>query len=72
MVMLAEPCVSSLPSQPKPACRELIELLTEVSPELMEEVAGEFFAANTRNVLHESKRVRVLESRMGSPPVHSR
>ncbi len=65
-------CVSSLSSHIEPACRELMELLTEVSPELVEEVAGEFFATNTRTVLHESSRVRVLESHLGSPPVQSR
>ena len=64
--------MSSLSSHLVPACRELIELLTEVSPDLVEEVASEFFATNTRTVLHESSRVRVLESHLGSPPVHSR
>lgn len=44
------------------------ELLTDVSPEMVDEFAQDFFAGRGRRVLHDSKRWRVLDTWNGEPP----
>lgn len=44
------------------------ELLTDVSPELVEDFAQDFFAGRGRKVLHDSTRWRVLDTWIGNPP----
>lgn len=44
------------------------DLLTDVSPELVDEFAQDFFAGRGRKVLHDSKRWRVLDTWIGNPP----
>ena len=48
------------------------ELLTDVSPELVEEFSQDFFAGRGRKILHDSKRWRVLDTWIGTPPELSR
>ena len=48
------------------------ELLTSVSPELVDEFADDFFAHRGRKVLHDSRRWRVLDTWIGDPTEHSR
>ena len=48
------------------------ELLTSVSPELVDEFADDFFANRGRKVLHDSKRWRVLDTWIGNPAEHFR
>lgn len=47
---------------------EMKDLLTDVSPELVDEFAHDFFAGRGRKILHDSKRWRVLDSWIGEPP----
>ena len=53
-------------------CSEMSELLTDVSPELVEEFSQDFFAGRGRRILHDSKRWRVLDTWVGTPPELSR
>ena len=48
------------------------ELLTSVSPELVDEFADEFFAKQGRKILHDSRRWRVLDTWNGDPTEHFR
>lgn len=48
------------------------ELLTSVSPELVDEFSSDFFANRGRTVLHDSRRWRVLDTWVGDPPVYYR
>ena len=50
------------------SCSEMKELLTDVSPEIVEEFAQDFFAGRGRRVLHDSKKWRVLDTWSGDPP----
>lgn len=53
-------------------CSDMDELLTSVSPELVDEFADDFFANRGRKVLHDSKRWRVLDTWIGNPAEHFR
>ena len=48
------------------------ELLTSVSPQLVDEFADEFFAKRGRKILHDSRRWRVLDTWNGDPTEHFR
>ncbi len=48
------------------------ELLTSVSPELVDEYADDFFANRGRKTLHDSRRWRVLDTWIGDPAEHFR
>ena len=48
------------------------ELLTSVSPQLVDEFAEDFFANRGRELLHDSKRWRVLNTWLGDPGEHYR
>ena len=48
------------------------ELLTDVSPELVDEFSSDFFANRGRKVLHDSRRWRVLDTWIGDPPQYYR
>ncbi len=54
------------------ACSDMDELLTSVSPELVDEFADEFFAKRGRKILHDSRRWRVLDTWIGDPAEHFR
>ena len=51
---------------------DMEELLTSVSPQLVDEFAEDFFANRGRELLHDSKRWRVLNSWVGEPKEYSR
>lgn len=53
-------------------CSEMDELLTDVSPELVDEFSSDFFANRGRKVLHDSRRWRVLDTWIGDPPQYYR
>lgn len=53
-------------------CSEMAELLTDVSPELVDEFSSDFFANRGRKVLHDSRRWRVLDTWIGDPPQYYR
>jgi len=48
------------------------ELLTSISPELVDAFAAEFFAKRGRKILHDSRRWRVLDTWIGDPAEHFR
>lgn len=51
---------------------DMDELLTSVSPELVDEFSSDFFASRGRTVLHDSRRWRVLDTWVGDPPIYYR
>ncbi|KAL0032300.1 hypothetical protein WJX79_003594 [Trebouxia sp. C0005] len=51
---------------------DMDELLTSISPELVDEFADEFFAKRGRRILHDSRRWRVLDTWIGDPAEHFR
>ena len=53
-------------------CSEMDELLTDISPELVDEFSSDFFANRGRKVLHDSRRWRVLDTWIGDPPQYYR
>ena len=53
-------------------CSEMDELLTDVSPELVEEFSRDFFDNRGRKILHDSRRWRVLDTWIGDPAQHFR
>ena len=63
----------SVPSQTlHRKCSDMEELLTSVSPQLVDEFAEDFFANRGRELLHDSKRWRVLNTWLGDPREHFR
>lgn len=53
-------------------CSEMDELLTDVSPELVEEFSRDFFGNRGRKILHDSRRWRVLDTWFGDPAQYFR
>lgn len=70
-------CMSDMCIRPANAvslmlCSEMDELLTDVSPELVDEFSRDFFDNRGRKILHDSRRWRVLDTWIGDPAQYFR